>query len=134
MITNTRITDEDFNQQRKEVLAMWKTGAEIDLEEAAAYHKTLLPQKNIAVKLGEARAQGKTLLTSDMGYTTIEQEIELLQYIQKEGHSDLLSTMIDSFTRTLRFELAEKEIEKSKATGKSLLNGFPVINHGVKGH
>jgi methylaspartate mutase epsilon subunit len=41
--------------------------------------------------------------------------------------------MVDSFTRTLRFELAEKEIEKSKASGKTLLNGFPVINHGVKG-
>jgi methylaspartate mutase epsilon subunit len=133
MITNTRITDEDFNQQRKEVLSIWKTGQEVDLDEAAAYHKSIMATKNMAVKIDEARRRGDILLTSDMGHTTIEQEIELLQYIQNEGHTDLLGTMIDSFTRTNRFELAEKEIEKSKATGKTLLNGFPIINHGVKG-
>ena len=132
-ISNTRLSDEEFAMERKEVLSMWKTGEEVDLDEAVEYHKTLLPKKNMAVKLEEARKNGKILLTSDMGHTTIEQEIELLQYIQNEGHTDLLGTMVDSFTRTLRFELAEKEIEKSKATGKSLLNGFPVINHGVKG-
>ena len=125
MITNTRISDEDFAQQRKEVLAMWKTGAEVDLDEAAAYHKSILATKNMAVKIDEARKRGEILLTSDMGHTTIEQEIELLQYIQNEGHTDLLGTMIDSFTRTNRFELIEKEIEKSKASGKTLLNGFP---------
>jgi methylaspartate mutase epsilon subunit len=133
MITNTRITDEDFNQQRKEVLSIWKTGQEVDLDEAAAYHKSILATKNMAVKIDEARKRGEILLTSDMGHTTIEQEIELLQYIQNEGHTDLLGTMVDSFTRTNRFELAEKEIEKSKTSGKTLLNGFPVINHGVKG-
>jgi methylaspartate mutase epsilon subunit len=41
--------------------------------------------------------------------------------------------MVDSLTRTLRFELVEKEIEKARATGKNLLNGFPIVNHGVKG-
>ncbi|HEX2964165.1 MAG TPA: methylaspartate mutase subunit E [Syntrophorhabdaceae bacterium] len=133
MITNTRISDEDFAQQRKEVLAMWKTGAEVDLDEAAEYHKSILATKNMAVKIDEARKHGEILLTSDMGHTTIEQEIELLQYIQNEGHTDLLGTMVDSFTRTNRFELAEREIEKSKASGKTLLNGFPLINHGVKG-
>jgi methylaspartate mutase epsilon subunit len=133
MITNTRLSDEDFTQQRKEVLGMWKTGAEVDLDEAVAYHKSIMATKNMAVKIDEARKKGEILLTSDMGHTTIEQEIELLQYIQNEGHTDLLGTMIDSFTRTNRFEQIEKEIEKSKAAGKTLLNGFPVINHGVKG-
>jgi methylaspartate mutase epsilon subunit len=133
MITNTRIADEDFALQRREVLGMWKTGAEVDLDEAAAYHKSILATKNMAVKIDEARKRGEILLTSDMGHTTIEQEIELLQYIQNEGHTDLLGTMVDSFTRTNRFELAEKEIEKSTASGKTLLNGFPIINHGVKG-
>jgi len=132
-ITNRRLTDEEFAQQRQEVLGMWRTGKEVDLDEAVAYHESLLPKKNMAIQLDEARKRGETLLTSDMGHTTIEQEIELLQYIQNQGHPDFLGTMIDSFTRTLRFELAGKEIEKSVASGKSLLNGFPIINHGVKG-
>ena len=133
MITNTRLSDEEFARQRKEVLGMWKTGQEVDLDEAVAYHKTLLPKKNVAVKLNEARKRGEILLTSDMAHTTIQQEIELLTYIQNEGHTDILGTMIDSFTRTLRFEEAERMIRKSEEEGKSLLNGFPIINHGVKG-
>ena len=79
MITNTRLNDEEFAQQRKEVLGMWKTGQEVDLDETVAYHKTLLPKKNMAVKLNEARKRGEILLTSDMAHTTIKQEIELLR-------------------------------------------------------
>jgi methylaspartate mutase epsilon subunit len=85
MITNARISDEDFEQERKEVLAMWKTGAEVDMDEAVAYHKTLIPKKNMAVKIDEARKRGDILLMSDMGHTTVEQEIELLQYIRMKA-------------------------------------------------
>jgi methylaspartate mutase epsilon subunit len=131
--TNTRLDDKEFFRERKEVLAMWPTGKEVDLEEAVEYHKTLLPKKNFVLKLAGAKKNGETLLTSDMGHSTIEQEIELLTYIQREGHSDFLGTMVDSFTRTLRFAEAEKMIKRSEQEGKNLLNGFPVVNHGVKG-
>jgi methylaspartate mutase epsilon subunit len=131
--TNRRLDDKEFFQERKEVLSMWPTGKEVDLDEAVEYHKTLLPKKNFALKLLEGRKNGEILLTSDMGHTTIDQEIELLTYIQNEGHSDFLGTFVDSFTRTLRFKEAEMMIKRSEQEGKSLLNGFPVVNHGVKG-
>jgi methylaspartate mutase epsilon subunit len=132
-ITNRRLDDKEFFQERKEVLSMWHTGREVDLDEAIEYHMSLLPKKNFALKLAEAKKNGEILLTSDMGHTTIDQEIELLRYIQNEGHSDFLGTMVDSFTRTLRFDDAERMIRRSEEEGKNLLNGFPVVNHGVKG-
>jgi methylaspartate mutase epsilon subunit len=131
---NRRLDDKEFFEERKEVLAQWPTGKEVDLDEAIEYHKTLIQKnKNFARKLDEGRRKGEILVTSDMGHTTIEQEIELLTYIQNEGHADFCGTMVDSFTRTLKFAEAEKMIKKSKEEGKNLLNGFPVVNHGVKG-
>src|SRR5699024_7659934 len=37
---------------------------------------------------------------------------------------------IDSYTRLNRYHEAEVGIEKSIETGRSMLNGFPVVNYG----
>lgn len=132
-ITNKRLDDGEFFKEREQVLATWKTGKEVDLDEAIAYHKSMPRGKNMAYKIEDAKKKGEMLLTSDMGHTTIKQEIELLQYIQDEGHSDILGTMVDSFTRTLQFDLAEREVKKAEETNQNLLNGFPIVTHGVKG-
>ncbi|MGA1792262.1 MAG: methylaspartate mutase subunit E [bacterium] len=133
-ISNARLTDKEFDIERKEVLAMWPTGKDVDLDEAIAYHKSMPESKNFALKLLEAKKKGEILLVSDMGYTTIEKEIELLKHIQDEGHPDFLGHHVDSLTRNLRFEEAEKELRKSEETGQNLLNGFPVVAHGVAGN
>ena len=57
--------------------------------------------------------------------------IELLTYLQDKGGADLLPTTIDSYTRQNRYKEAEVGIEESIKTGKSMLNGFPAVNHGV---
>jgi methylaspartate mutase epsilon subunit len=132
-VTNRRLDDKEFFDERKEVLAQWPTGKEVDLNEAIEYHKTLIRKnKNFARKLDEGRRKGEILVISDMGHTTIEQEIELLTHIQNEGHSDFLGTMVDSFTRNLRFTEAEMMLKRSEEEGKNLLNGFPIVCHGVK--
>ncbi|MEG1704933.1 MAG: methylaspartate mutase subunit E, partial [Niameybacter sp.] len=51
----------------------------------------------------------------------------------KEGGADLLPTTIDSYTRQNRYEECEVGIQESIKAGRSLLNGFPGVNHGVKG-
>jgi methylaspartate mutase epsilon subunit len=43
----------------------------------------------------------------------------------------LLPTTIDSYTRHNRYKEAETGIEESRIAGRSLLNGFPAVNHGV---
>ena len=63
----------------------------------------------------------------------IDEHIKLLQYLQDKGEADLLPTTIDSYTRQNRYEEAENGIKESIHTRKSMLNGFPAVNHGVYG-
>nr|WP_307774953.1 methylaspartate mutase subunit E [uncultured Cetobacterium sp.] len=126
-------TDEEFFKVREEVLKQWPTGAEVNLEEAVEYLKALPEHKNFAKKLIKAKEANITLAQPRAGVALIEQHIELLNFLDKEGGADLLPSTIDSYTRQNKYENCEKGIEESKKAGRSLLNGFPGVNHGVKG-
>ncbi|HVN94822.1 MAG TPA: hypothetical protein VMT62_00175 [Syntrophorhabdaceae bacterium] len=130
MIRNRKMGDE-FWAERKEVLAEWPTGKEVDLDEAVAYHKSMPPEKVWSTRLTRARQNGETLLITGMGHTTIEQQIKLLQTV--EPVADILGTSPDSLTRAHHFHVIQKEIERSLQLGISTLNGFPIVNHGVMG-
>lgn len=126
-------TEEEFFEMRKEVLKGWPTGKDVNLEEAVAYHKALPESKSFSKKLVDAKNAGITLAQPRAGVALIEQHIELLDYLDKVGGADLLPTTIDSYTRQNKYENCEKGIEESKKAGRSLLNGFPGVNHGVSG-
>mgnify|MGYP000763211086 FL=1 len=81
----------------------------------------------------DAKKRGITLAQPRAGVALIEQHIELLNFLDKEGGADLLPSTIDSYTRQNKYENCERGIEESKKAGRSLLNGFPGVNHGVKG-
>ena len=132
-IRNRRLSDEDFANERKEVLATWPTGSEVDLDEAVDFHKSLPPHKNFALKLLQARDSGATLIRTDSGVPSVEEFIEYLIYLQDEGQTDLLGTMVDSMTRNQRYEITERGLQESLKTGKWVLNGFPIVIHGVQG-
>lgn len=124
--------DEDrFQRVRRSVLATWPTGAGIDLDEAAAYHRAMTQMKNTASTLRQARAQGRTLVQPRAGVADIEQHIALLQRLRNAG-ADLLPTTVDSYTRECRYEDAERGLAQSREAGRSLLNGFPAVNYGVR--
>jgi methylaspartate mutase epsilon subunit len=125
--------DEDFFlSQRTEVLAMWPTGGEVDLEEAVAYHRSMPFMKNTGRLLAKAKEEGRTLVAFRGGVATVEGQIELLQFLQERG-ADILPATVDSYTRNLKFKAVEKGIEQSYKEGRSVLNGFPAVNIGVKG-
>lgn len=126
-------TEDEFFQMREEVLKGWPTGKEVDLEEAIRYHKSLPKSKSFSKKLMDAKRKGITLAQPRAGVALIEQHIELLNFLDKEGGADLLPSTIDSYTRQNKYENCERGIEESKKAGRSLLNGFPGVNHGVKG-
>ena len=44
-VRNKRIPDDEFNAIREDVLKQWPTGAEVDLNEAIAFHKSLPDHK-----------------------------------------------------------------------------------------
>jgi len=129
---NKRLTDGEFSELRKEALAMWPTGKELDFSEAIEYRKTLPENRNGVKKLLEAKKAGKILLEPRGGVATIEKQIELLNYLLKFGEADILPVTFDSYTRTQHFKEAQRGLEESIKTGKSKLNGLPVVNLGVK--
>lgn len=132
MIRNRKLTEDEFFEQRKEVLAQWPTGKEIiDLNEAIEYHKKQPFYKNMANKLQYAKEHDEIYANTGMGKATIEEQIELLQYTEKEGHADVLGLSPDSITRQNDYKGAQKGLEDSMKAGRSLLNGLPAVNLGV---
>ena len=132
-LTNKKMSDAEFHALREEARAQWHTGKDVDLEAGIAYHKTLDKSKCFSTALLEAKKEGKTLVQPRAGVALIDEHIKLLDYLSKEGGADLLPSTIDAYTRLNRFENAQKGIEESEKEGKSLLNGFPAVNHGVAG-
>lgn len=130
---NKKLSKEEFFKERKEVLAGWPTGKEIDLDEAVEFHKSLPDNKVWSKKMKYAREHGEIYAITGMGKATIEEQIELLTFVEKEGKADLLGTSVDSFSRQQDYEAAEKGIKESVEKGRSVLNGLPLVNHGVAG-
>ena len=130
-IQNKRISDGEFEALRREVLAQWPTGKDVDLEEAVAYHKAMPDSRKFGKKLIEAKRNGNTLVQPRAGVPVVEEHIKLMQYLEKHGEADLLPSTIDSYTRQNRYEEAENGIAESIRLGRAMLNGFPAVNHGV---
>lgn len=132
-LKNKKWSEEEFFDIRKDVLNQWPTGKEVDLQDAVDYLKKVPDHKNFAKKLISAKEQGITLAQPRAGVALINEHIELLTHLQNEGEADLLPSTIDSYTRQNRYDECEVGIQESIKAGRSLLNGFPGVNHGVKG-
>ena len=130
-IQNKRIPDGEFAALRAEVLTQWPTGKDVDLQEAVDYHKKMPAERIFTNKLNAAKKNGETLIQPRAGVALLKDHIELLTYLQDKGEADLLPTTIDSYTRQNRYEEAEDGIRESIKNGRSMLNGFPAVNHGV---
>ncbi|TXT17720.1 MAG: methylaspartate mutase [Erysipelotrichaceae bacterium] len=121
----------EFLALRQEVLNQWITGKEVNLEEAVAYQKTIKADKRFSAKLKQAALDKVTLVQPRAGVALPNDLKKLLKTLQDEGGADLLPTTIDSYTRHNRYIEAQTGIDESIRIGKSLLNGFPAVNHGV---
>lgn len=130
-ITNKKLSNDAFFAERKEVLGHWPTGKDVDIDEAVAYQKSIPQEKRFGLKMAKAAEQKITLIQPRAGVALYKEHIELLRFLETEGEADLLPTTVDSYTRLNRYNEAETGIEKSKETGRSMLNGFPIVNYGV---
>ncbi|MBN2852687.1 MAG: methylaspartate mutase subunit E [Clostridia bacterium] len=130
-IKNRKLSEEQFHETRKEVLEQWPTGKEVQFQEAVRYHEQIPQNRRFPVCLENADRTGNTLLQPRAGVALVEEHIKLLQYLEEFGEADLLPTTIDSYTRHNKYDDAEKGIEESVREHRSLLNGFPAVNHGV---
>ena len=131
MRKNKKISEADFMAERKEVLATWPTGKDVDLKDTIEYLKKIPPERNFAEKLELADKAGITTAQPRAGVPLLDEHITLMKYLQDEGGADFLPSTIDAYTRQNRYEEGERGIEESKKAGRSLMNGFPAVNWGV---
>jgi methylaspartate mutase epsilon subunit len=133
-LKNKKWTEDEFFEIRQQVLNQWSTGKEVeDFQKNVDYNKSVPDHKNFAKKMIKAKEEGVTLAQPRAGVALIDKHIELLNYLQDVGGADLLPSTIDSYTRQNRYDECEIGIEESRKAGRSLLNGFPGVNHGVEG-
>ena len=131
-LSETRIPDDEFVKMREENLARWPTGAGVDFDEAIDYHKNLPMHKRLAWVMRQADAEGRTLTQPRGGFGTLEMQTKLMTTLDQEGLADIVPTTTDSYTRNERWAQAQNGIEESKRLGRSMLNGFPMVNYGVE--
>jgi methylaspartate mutase epsilon subunit len=130
-VRNKKLDEGEFLKERKEVLSMWPTGKEVDLEEAIEFHKRLPDHKNFGKVAERLQREGKTVVFPRAGTPILEQEIELNKTLYESG-LPLIPVTLDSYCRLLKFDKAKQGLEESIRSGQPKLNGFPTVIHGVK--
>ncbi|MBT8360291.1 MAG: methylaspartate mutase subunit E [Deltaproteobacteria bacterium] len=130
-VKNEKFDEDSFLNIRQEIVSKWPTLNEVDLQEAVGYHKTIPSEKNLFALIRDTKKRGETIIYPRGGVALVDDQIDLLLHLQDHGGADYLPTTVDSYTRNEFFESAKKGIEQSIQNKRSMLNGFPVVNHGV---
>ncbi|WP_018236311.1 methylaspartate mutase subunit E [Ensifer sp. BR816] len=130
-IENRKLDRGTYEHERDTVLQTWHTGKDVDFAKGVRRHHEMPDSKKFSVALANAEAAHKTLLQPRAGVALIREQIQLLNDLSP--HCDVLPTTVDAYTRHNRYEEAQAGIDRSRAAGTSLLNGFPPVNHGVEG-
>ncbi|MBI4333231.1 MAG: methylaspartate mutase subunit E [Chloroflexi bacterium] len=130
-LSNRKWSEEELFERRKAVLERWPTGKEVDLAEAIEFHRQLPEAKVFARRLASGKKLGRILINPACGHATVEETLEHVKFLEANG-ADSVAVMADTYTRKSRFKEAQAGLEASIKAGRSLLNGYPWVNHGVK--
>ncbi len=130
-LSEERIPEDIFREMRNENLARWPTGADVEFHAAVALHKALPLHKQLGRVMRRAVAEGRCLTQPRGGFGTFEMHRNLMITLDKEGLADIVPTTTDSYTRNEQWHLAQNGIEESEKAGRSMLNGYPMVNYGV---
>lgn len=130
-VKQRRVDEERFLKMREEVLSPWPTGKEVNLDEGIEYQKNLPESKSFFKVTERLRKEGKTVVWPRGGTPVLEDQIKLSRTLIESG-VPLIPVTSDSYTRLVQFKKVQQGLEESIRTGKPMLNGYPVINHGVK--
>ncbi|MBI2586782.1 MAG: methylaspartate mutase subunit E, partial [Rhodospirillales bacterium] len=131
-LSAAEIPADAFAEMRKVNLARWPTGAEVDTDDAVAFHKALPKHKQLGWVMRRAAAEGLCLTQPRGGFGTLELQLELMRALDNDGLADIVPTTTDSYTRNEQWSRAAVGIEESKREGRSMLNGFPMVNYGPR--
>jgi methylaspartate mutase epsilon subunit len=131
-LTQAQIPADEFAEMRRQNLARWPTGVgALDVDESVAFHRSLPRHKQLGWVMRQAAAEGRCLTQPRGGFATFEMQLELMRCLEQEGLADIVPTTTDSYTRNEQWALAAKGREESERAGRSMLNGYPMVNYGV---
>ncbi len=123
--------EKKFQSEREKVLKGWPTGQDLNLQEAVDYQRQIPARKRMCNALIAAKKENQILVQPRGGVALPDKHIELLTYLVEKGEADILPTTLDSYTRLNQYEEAARGIEESKRKGRSMLNGYPIVNYGI---
>lgn len=127
MPEDQRMEDEHFRIVRKEVLQHWRTGrAAAELDANAEF---VAGRPSLAAAQLRARHTGRPLLQPRCGVADAVGQARLFTALHRAG-ANVLSYQVDSLSRNNDYPGAEEGLRAS-SPARSVLNGFPVVNHGV---
>ncbi len=130
-IRNRRLDEDTLMAQRRQWLKLWPTGKEVDFDEAVAYQKALPDTKVWWKVMARLREEGRTVVSPRAGTALLEDEIALCKSLAAAG-IPLIPVTTDSYTRQDAFARVQQALDESRRTGRKILNGYPIVNHGVK--
>lgn len=130
-LVNRKIEKEQFFKMREKVLSLWKTGREVDLEEAIEYQKRLPENRSFLKVVQKLKNEESIVVFPRGGYPLLEDQIRLCKKLVSIG-IPLIPINTDSYARQGKFEKVEEALKETIRTGKNMLNGYPLINYGVK--
>ena len=131
-VVNRKIDLDQFLHRRPQVLGQWQTGADVDIDEAIAFHHAMPAARNFARKVVEADRANETLAIPRVGDPVLDEHIAHLKTCAAAG-ADLLPSITDGYTRFNQWQRAADGLEDCARQGRSLLNGFPIVAHGPTG-
>lgn len=129
-VSDEQLARTTFLAERAEVLEQWRTGPEArDMEANAQF---LLRQPSFPKAQAEVNAGLRSVLIQPRsGVPLVCEQIEFFKTF-KECGARVLSYQVDSLTRNNDYAGAEQAVADSRKTKAATLNGFPVVNHGVR--
>jgi methylaspartate mutase epsilon subunit len=133
-LANRRWDWDFFMKVRQEVLGQWPTGAELlgeaGLREAVAYQTAQPRWKFASLRNADAEQEGRTQVVGQVGHALVEQVIAQIQY-SEDLKPDRWYVLEDTYTRKGQFSKAQEAVERSRKEGRSYLNGYPPVIHGM---
>lgn len=132
-VRNRRLDDAEFEREFARIRSLWPTFRELDLDEMAEYHRTVVRDRTFAAAYRKARSEGRVLLQPRFGVATVEAQAEGMRVLEVDGGADLLTMSSDTYSRWEDFAKASEAVKLSYEEGRSMLNGFPAAIYGIAG-
>src|SRR5688500_3648541 len=125
-----------FLEQRKSVLSLWLSGAELMGDQAIAdgiaYHKAQPWFKYASLRNERAQEEGRIQIVPQVGHALVEQTVRHMQ-CSEDLKPDRWYVLTDTYTRKSEYAKAQDAVDRSNRDGFSYLNGYPLAAHGVAG-